>query len=38
LGKGVLNGRQWNMTGDEEGRGPCRVTDVPGEGLANRGI
>jgi hypothetical protein len=38
LGKGVLDGRQWNMTGDEEGRRPCRVTDVPGEGLANRGI
>jgi hypothetical protein len=38
LGKGVLDGRQWNMTGDKEGRRPCRVTDVPGEGPTNRGI
>jgi hypothetical protein len=38
LGKGVLDGRQWNTTGDEEGRRPCWVTNVPSKGPANRGI
>jgi hypothetical protein len=37
LGEDVHDGRQWNVTGDGEARRPCRVTDVTGEGLANRG-
>jgi hypothetical protein len=37
LGGDVFNGWRWNTAGDEEGRWPCRVTGVPGEGLVNMG-